>query len=130
MPAKAVRPFVTGNKSDAHDARAIWTAVQQPGVKTVAIKTEEQQAILALHRMRQQLAYHLADRGIRPLDPGGVGRRGPGLLRWLARPAPYCAAIFCGWGMPSMGQPVTPIESRVMDSTICCARRGSSTQVR
>ena len=39
----------------AHDARAIWTAVQQPGVKTVAIKSEEQQAILALHRMRQQL---------------------------------------------------------------------------
>ena len=55
MPAKAVRPFVGGNKSDAHDARAIWTAVQQPTVKAVAVKTEEQQAILALHRMRQQL---------------------------------------------------------------------------
>ena len=52
LPAKMVRPFVGGNKSDAHDARAIWTAVQQPGVKTVAIKSEEQQAILALHRMR------------------------------------------------------------------------------
>ena len=55
LPAKMVRPFVGGNKSDAHDARAIWTAVQQPGVKTVAIKSEEQQANLALHRMRQQL---------------------------------------------------------------------------
>ena len=55
LPAKMVRPFVGGNKSNAHDARAIWTAVQQPGVKTVAIKSEEQQAILALHRMRQQL---------------------------------------------------------------------------
>lgn len=55
MPAKAVRPFVGGNKSDAHDARAIWTAVQQANVKAVAVKTEEQQAILALHRMRQQL---------------------------------------------------------------------------
>ena len=55
MPAKAVRPFVGGNKSDVHDARAIWTAVQQPGVKAVAVKSEEQQAILALHRMRQQL---------------------------------------------------------------------------
>ena len=38
------------------DARALWTAVQQPRVKTVAIKSEEQQAILAMHRMRQQLA--------------------------------------------------------------------------
>ena len=48
-------PFVRGNKDDAHDARAIWTAVQQPGVKTVAVKSEAQQGILALHRMRQQL---------------------------------------------------------------------------
>ena len=54
LPAKMVRPFVGGNKNDAHDARAIWRAVQQPGVKTVAIKNEEQQAILALHRMCQQ----------------------------------------------------------------------------
>ena len=29
LPAKMVRPFVGGNKNDAHDARAIWTAVQQ-----------------------------------------------------------------------------------------------------
>ena len=55
LPAKAVRPFVSGNKNDAHDARAIWTAAQMPSVRTVAVKSEEQQAILALHRMRQQL---------------------------------------------------------------------------
>jgi len=55
LPAKAVRPFANGNKNDASDAQAIWTAAQQPGVKTVAIKSEEQQAVLALHRMRQQL---------------------------------------------------------------------------
>ena len=55
LPAKAVRPFVRGNKNDAHDAQAIWTAAQQPGVKTVAVKSEEQQAVLAMHRMRQQL---------------------------------------------------------------------------
>ena len=55
LPAKAVRPFVTGNKNDARDAHGIWTAVQQPGVRAVAVKSEEQQAVLALHRMRQQL---------------------------------------------------------------------------
>ena len=55
LPAKMVRPFVGGNKNDTHDARAIWTAMQQPGVKTVAIKSEEQQVILALHRIRQPL---------------------------------------------------------------------------
>ena len=47
LPAKVVRGFVRGNKNDAHDARAIWIAVQQPGVRTVAVKTEEQQAAVA-----------------------------------------------------------------------------------
>lgn len=55
LPARAVKPFVTGNKNDRHDARAIWTAVQQPHVKSAAVKTEDQQAMLALHRMRSQL---------------------------------------------------------------------------
>jgi len=55
MPGKAVKAFVVGNKNDVADARAIWLAVQQPGVKAVAVKTEAQQAVLALHRMRQQL---------------------------------------------------------------------------
>jgi transposase len=55
MPGKAVKAFVSGNKNDVADARAIWTAVQQSSVKSVAVKSEAQQAILALHRMRQQL---------------------------------------------------------------------------
>jgi len=55
MPGKVVKAFVTGNKNDIADARAIWLAVQQPGVHAVAVKSEAQQAMLALHRMRQQL---------------------------------------------------------------------------
>jgi transposase len=55
LPGKSVKLFVGWNKSDAADAHAIWTAVQQPGIKAVAVKTEEQQAVLALHRMREQL---------------------------------------------------------------------------
>lgn len=55
LAAKMVKPFVGRNKSDAADARAIWTAVQQPAVKAVAVKSEAQQAVLALHRMRSQL---------------------------------------------------------------------------
>lgn len=53
--AKAVRPFVSGNKTDATDARAIWLAVQQPGTKFVGIKTLAQQATLTLHRQRELL---------------------------------------------------------------------------
>lgn len=55
LPGQAVKAFVTGNKSDAIDARAIWTALRHGAAKPVAIKTEGQQAVLALHRMRQQL---------------------------------------------------------------------------
>jgi transposase len=55
LHAKVVRPFVTGNKTDATDARAIWLAVQQPGVKFVGIKTVAQQATLTLHRQRELL---------------------------------------------------------------------------
>ena len=53
--AKFVRPFVQTNKTDAADAKAIWTAIRQPGMRTVAGKTEEQQAMLALHRTRMSL---------------------------------------------------------------------------
>lgn len=35
---KFIRPFVQTNKTDAADARAIWTAVQQPGMRTVAVR--------------------------------------------------------------------------------------------
>ena len=55
LHAKIVRPFVSGNKTDATDARAIWLAVQQPGVKFVGIKTPAQQATLTLHRQRELL---------------------------------------------------------------------------
>ena len=55
LAPKSVRPFVRSNKTDAADARAIWTAVQQPEARLVAVKSEQQQAILALHRLRAQL---------------------------------------------------------------------------
>ena len=55
LHAKIVRPLVSGNKTDATDARAIWIAVQQPGVKFVGVKTAAQQATLTLHRQRELL---------------------------------------------------------------------------
>jgi transposase len=55
LHAQFIRPFVQTNKTDAADARAIWTAVQQPGMRTVAAKTEDQQVMLSLHRMRSLL---------------------------------------------------------------------------
>jgi len=55
LHAKIVRPFVSGNKTDATDARAIWLAVQQPGIKLVGVKSQAQQATLTLHRQRELL---------------------------------------------------------------------------
>lgn len=55
LHARYVRPFVQTNKTDASDARAIWTAMQQPQMRNVAQKTVEQQAMLSLHRMRSLL---------------------------------------------------------------------------
>lgn len=55
LHAKFIRPFVQTNKTDAADTRAIWTAVQQPGMRTVAAKTKEQQAMLSLNRIRSLL---------------------------------------------------------------------------
>ncbi len=57
MPGRFVKAFVMGNKNDVMDARAIWLAVQQPG-KSVAVKTEEQQAVLAMHKIRQQMVKY------------------------------------------------------------------------
>ncbi|HGG5186008.1 TPA: IS110 family transposase [Salmonella enterica] len=54
LQARFVKAFVMGNKNDVMDARAIWMAVQQP-CKEIAVKTEEQQSILVLHRSRNQL---------------------------------------------------------------------------
>lgn len=54
MQGRYVKAFVMGNKNDVMDARAIWIAVQQPG-KAIAVKTEEQQSVLVLHRSRRQL---------------------------------------------------------------------------
>jgi len=55
MGGKMVKAFVCGNKNDAADARAIYVATQQREVKAVAVKSEDQQAILALHRIREGL---------------------------------------------------------------------------
>ena len=55
VSAQFVRPFVKTNKTDAADAQAIWEAAQRPEMRFVGLKSEEQQAVLSLHRIRQQL---------------------------------------------------------------------------
>jgi transposase len=55
MPPQYVKPYVKRQKNDAADAEAICEAVTRPTMRFVAIKTEEQQAVLMLHRTRELL---------------------------------------------------------------------------
>ncbi len=52
MPAMYVKAYVKRGKSDAIDAEAICEAVTRPTMRFVAIKSEEQQGVLFLHRAR------------------------------------------------------------------------------
>lgn len=55
MPPQYVRAYVKTNKHDAADAEACCEAVQRPGMRFVAVKSEQQQATSMLHRVRDQL---------------------------------------------------------------------------
>ena len=55
MPPQYVKPYVKRQKNDAADAEAICEAVTRPTMRFVPVKTEEQQAVLMLHRTRELL---------------------------------------------------------------------------
>lgn len=53
MAPQFVKPYVKTNKNDAANAEAICEAVARPNMRFVPIKNIEQQAVLALYRVRQ-----------------------------------------------------------------------------
>lgn len=59
IPPSYVKPFVKRGKTDAADAEAICTAVIQPTMRFVPVKTEVQQAVLMGHRARDFLVRQL-----------------------------------------------------------------------
>ena len=87
LPPTYVKPYVKrGRKNDAVDAEAICEAMQRPNILSVPIKTEEQQAVLLLHRVRSllmtqrtmlgnALRSHFAEFGlIAPQGESGLGK--------------------------------------------------------
>ena len=58
MAPKFVIPYRKGGKNDNNDAAAICEAVARPDMRFVPVKSPEQQAVLALHRIRQGLIQH------------------------------------------------------------------------
>jgi transposase len=55
MSPQFVRPYVKSNKNDAKDAEAICEAVGRPSMRFVAIRSQSQQDMMALHRVRSLL---------------------------------------------------------------------------
>ncbi len=55
ISAQYVKPFVKRQKNDAADAAAICEAAARDTMRTVPVKTEEQQALQSVHRMRARL---------------------------------------------------------------------------
>jgi transposase len=81
MAPQYVKPYVKRQKNDPADAEAVCEAVQRPSMRFVAVKSEEQQSTLAIHRVRETLVAqktqlinalraHLAEFGI--IAPQGV----------------------------------------------------------
>src|SRR4051812_4762711 len=81
MPPSYVKPYVKRNKHDATDAEAICEAVTRPTMRFVPVKSEQQQAAILLHRVRDllirqrtqlvnALRSHLAEFGI--VGPQGL----------------------------------------------------------
>src|SRR3954452_1338524 len=94
MAPQYVKPYVKRHKNDRADAEAICEAVQRPSMRFVAVKTEEQQSTLVIHRVRETLVAqktqlinalraHLAEFGI--VAPQGAGKV-PQLTAVLADP--------------------------------------------
>ena len=54
LPPQYVQPYRRRNKTDRADCEAILEAYRCAGIHPVAVKSEDQQAILALHRVRAQ----------------------------------------------------------------------------
>ncbi|EUC20897.1 transposase IS111A/IS1328/IS1533 [Burkholderia sp. BT03] len=107
MAPQFVKPYVKTNKNDAADSEAIYKAVTRPNMRFVPIKTETQQAILAVHRARQsfvkartaqanQIRGLLAEFGL--VVPQGLANIAQGVPELLERhsctlPGPFCRLL-------------------------------------
>ncbi len=59
LTTKAVSPYRQGQKTDKNDALAIAITACQPRIKTVSVKSVEQQGFQAIERMREHWLDHI-----------------------------------------------------------------------
>jgi len=71
LPAQYVKVYVRRNKTDHHDAVALVEAIRNPELFGVPVKSEHQQALQSLHRLRSQ---HMQSRNARINSLRGILR--------------------------------------------------------
>ena len=103
LPPAYVKPFVKRHKNDAADAEAICEAVGRPNMRFVAVKSEAQQALALVFRMRDLLVRqrtqtinalrgHMAEYGwVAPKGPSYVALLGDLLEDGLGASLPEAA---------------------------------------
>jgi hypothetical protein len=64
MAPQFVKPYRKNDKNDGNDAEAICEAAQRPSMRFVPVKSPEQQAELAVHRVRRRLMRELLGRAL------------------------------------------------------------------
>ena len=91
LPPQAVRPYVPRNKTDRADAKGLLEAARNESIHPVPVKSEAQQALTALHRLR---STWLAARTARLNTVRGVLREfGIGIPVGARRVRPTVAAL-------------------------------------
>lgn len=107
MAPQFVKPYVKTNKNDVADAEAICEAVSRPNMRFVPIKTDEQQVVLSLHRVRQgfvkartaqanQIRGLLSEFGvIIPQGIANIPRRLPEIMESIDLPGSFRDLLQC-----------------------------------
>ena len=112
MPPMYVKPYVKRGKSDAVDAEAICEAVTRPTMRFVEIKSEDQQALLSLHRARDFVVRQRTQliNMVRSL----AAEFGIAIARGVARAIDFAKGLIEGKqsGLPELAQDVLRVLSR------------------
>lgn len=120
IPPVYVKPFVKRGKSDAADAEAICEAATRPSMRFVPVKSEHDQATLALHKVRDRFVAQRTQTAntLRSLlsEFGVVAPQGIANLRkaWAALSAdvlPAPAKIALG----HLAQALNEVEARIAE---------------
>ena len=101
--AQFVKPYVKSNKNDAIDAEAICEAMSRPNMRFVSVKSNQQQDIQSMHRIRDKLMVQKASKAnqIRGLvseyglvAPVGINKLREAVPMWLEDAENGLSALF------------------------------------